>query len=142
MKIEQIATPDLLAYSQILENLVTSNREIQREATEMVFGKHATQDELSPIMGKSIQALREADEKYIEIQKELDMRMKRDLGMNWGIRKSQAIIVEFEKFSVAKNEELLQKDQPLIESAKRISEETIRLNADTKPDTNADNHQQ
>lgn len=125
-KIEDISTSELLSYSTILENICTTHREIQREMVEGVNGGFVQQSEIQDFYDKSVKALKEADEKYVEVQKELDLRLKRDLKLQWGIRKSQGIINEFDAFVVRKNKELTDKTNEMVDSAKKIAQETLQ----------------
>lgn len=125
MDFKKISTPELLSYSTILENIVTTNMGIQREIDNAVSGKLCTADEIEKVYHKSVDAGKEADEAYSEIQKELDLRMKRDLRMKFGIKRTQSIINEFDDFVSAKNNTLQENQKALEEEAKKISEETI-----------------
>jgi hypothetical protein len=125
MNLEKLTTSDLLNYSTILENIITTNIEIQGEAERAVSGGFCTKEEIEKIVYKSIDARTEADEIYAEVQKELDMRIKKDLGMKFGVRRSQSIIKEFDAFISAKNNAAEAENKKLAEDAKRISEENV-----------------
>lgn len=103
MTVSKLSTTELLAYSTVFENVIHTNLEIQREVNNAVSQGFAKPEELEKIMHKSIQAKEEADEVYALIQKELDERMKRDLKIKFGIRRSQSIIREFDEFVRTKN---------------------------------------
>ena len=105
MDLSKNSTSDLLAYSTILENIVNTNLDIQREMHDAVEKGFCTEKEIEKLYNKSIDAHSEADATYVEVQKELDMRMKRDLGMKFGIRRSQQIIKELDAFAAGKNDE-------------------------------------
>lgn len=103
MKLGLIPAGTLLAYSTVLENIIQSNLEIQREMNNAVSEGYCSKEEVDDIYSKSVSALQEADERYQEIQKELDLKMKSDLGTKYGIRRSQSIIKEFDAFVRMKN---------------------------------------
>lgn len=124
MDLSKNSTSDLLAYSTILENIVNTNLDLQREMHDAVSKGFCTEKEIEKLHNKSIDAHSEADTAYVEIQKELDMRMKRDLGMKFGIRRSQSIIKEMDAFAAGKNEEFRKKAKLQAEEAIRISKET------------------
>lgn len=124
MDLSKNNTSDLLAYSTILENIVNTNLDLQREMHDAVNKGFCTQKEIEKLHNKSIDAHSEADAAYVDIQKELDMRMKRDLGMKFGIRRSQSIIKEMDAFAAGKNEEFRKKAQQQAEEAIRIAKET------------------
>lgn len=125
MNLEKLSTGDLLNYSTVLENIITTNIGIQREISEAVSGQFCTNDEIAKIRNKSFDAQTEADGVYEEIQKELDLRVKKDLGLKFGIRRSQSIIKELDAFARNKNLENEKRQQGLESEAKRISEETV-----------------
>lgn len=135
MKLKDLSTSELLSYSVIMENIISTNLEIQREISEAVSGKFCTNKEIETIFNKSVDAKEEADTIYAGIQKELDLRSKRDLGMKFGIRRSQSIIKELDTFAKKRNAELMAQAQAETEKAKAISEETIELleNNENKP---------
>lgn len=124
MDLSKNNTSDLLAYSTILENIVNTNLDLQREMHDAVAKGFCTEKEIEKLHNKSIDAHSEADTAYVEIQKELDMRIKRDLGMKFGIRRSQSIIKEMDAFAAGKNEEFRKKAQLQAKEALRISKET------------------
>lgn len=125
MKLENLTTSDLLNYSTILENIITTNLDIQSEMSRAVSGDFCTKKEIEKMYSKSVGAKEEADTVYAEIQKELDMRTKKDLGMKFGIRRSQSIIKEFDSFVNNRNNEKQTQASDDEEAAKRISEETV-----------------
>jgi hypothetical protein len=125
MDFTKINTQELLSYSTILENIITSNMGIQREIQNAVSGQLCTREEMEKIYIKSLDSHKEADEAYSEIQKELDLRMKRDLRMKFGIKRTQSIINEFDDFVSKKNEQLQKEKQELDESIKKIANETV-----------------
>lgn len=137
MNLAKLSTSELLNYATILENIVTSNIGIQREMAEAVSGQFCTEKELEKIRNKSIDAKEEADGIYESIQKELDLRAKKDLGMKFGIRRTQTIVKELDAFARTKNEAFAKEQQKLEEEAKRISEETIANLSIVKEDDNS-----
>lgn len=116
MKIGIIGAGTLLAYSTILENIIQSNLEIQREMNNAAAEGYCTKEEVEKLYNKSVGALQEADGIYQEIQKELDLKMKSDLGIKFGIRKSQSIIKEFDAFVRMKNNQETTKQEKSLES--------------------------
>lgn len=125
MNLSKLTTSDLLNYSTIMENIISTNLDIQMEASRAVTGGFCTDKEIEKMYSKSVDAKEEADTIYEEIQKELDLRVKKDLGMKFGIRRSQSIIKEFDAFVAKKNNELEKQNQAMADDAKRISEETV-----------------
>lgn len=125
MNLSKLSTSELLNYATILENIVTSNIGIQREMAEAVSGQFCTDKEIEKIRNKSIDAKEEADGIYELIQKELDLRAKKDLGMKFGIRRTQTIVKELDAFARTKNEAFAKEQEKLELEAKRISEETV-----------------
>lgn len=119
MNLSKLTTSDLLNYSTILENIVATNREIQREMLQAVSGDFCTKKEIEKIHAKSVSALEEADNIYSQVQKELDMRVKKDLGMKFGVTRSQSIIKEFDMFVHNRQMDLD------AAAARRISKETV-----------------
>jgi hypothetical protein len=134
MNLEKLSTGDLLNYSTILENIITTNIAIQREISEAISGKFCTAEEIAKINNKSFDAETEADKVYEEIQKELDLRVKKDLGLKFGIRRSQSIIKELDAFVRVKNSENEKIQNNLNLEAKKISEETIANMSISKDD--------
>lgn len=124
MDLSKNSTSELLAYSTILENIINTNLTMQKEMHEAVAAGFCTDKEIEKLHNKSVDAHTEADIAYVEIQKELDMRMKRDLGMKFGIRRSQSIIKELDAFAAGKNADKLQLAKKQQEEALRISKET------------------
>lgn len=120
-----ISTTELLAYTTILENIITTNNQLINEAKDGIIKGFATENELEPIVKKCAISRDEAKGKYEEIQKELDMRMKRDLKMKMGIRKTQDTIREFDTFVFNKNNEIAEKQKETLEAIEEISKETI-----------------
>jgi hypothetical protein len=120
MKIAQLSSTELLAYSTIFENIINTNLEIQREIHNAVSQGFATPKELEKILDKSVKAKEEADTLYEQIQIELDGRMKRDLNMKFGIRRSQSIIKEFDTFVDNRNSEIIREQQ----EQKKLAENT------------------
>lgn len=125
MNLEKLSTSDLLNYATILENIVTSNTGLLREMAEAVSGQFCTEKEIGKIVNKSLDTKQEADEIYESIQKELDLRVKKDLGMKFGIRRTQSIIKELDAFARTKNEAFAKEQRKSELEAKRISEETV-----------------
>jgi hypothetical protein len=125
MKLSTLAAAELLSYSTILENIITTNLQIQGEIKEAVEKGFCEKQAIEPIFMKSINAQDEADTIYEAIQKELDLRVKKDLGMKFGIRRTQSIIKELDAFVAGKNKESKAAQEREQEDAKRISSETI-----------------
>lgn len=125
MNFEKIGTQELLSYSTILENIISSNLEIQREINSALVEKKCTKEEVEKLYNKSSDSIQEADLAYSEIQKELDLRMKRDLRLKFGIKKTQSIITEFDAFVKKKTAEDYEMLNGQTADAKRISEETL-----------------
>ena len=98
MNIREIDSQSLLAYANILENIINSNLEISRECTEAVSGGFVEKEEIEPFYKKAIQASYEDDEAYLLVQKELDSRIKKQIGISFGIRKTQNLIKDFDAF--------------------------------------------
>ena len=124
MDLSKNSTSELLAYSTILENIVNTNLDLQREMHDAVSKGFCTEKEIEKLHNKSIDAHIEADVAYVSIQKELDLRMKRDLGMKFGIRRSQTIIKELDAFAAGKNAEHMKLAEKQTEEALKISKET------------------
>lgn len=137
MNLSKLSTSELLNYATILENIVTSNIGIQREMAEAVSGQFCTEKELEKIRNKSVDAKEEADEIYECIQKELDLRAKKDLGMKFGIRRTQTIVKELDAFARTKNDAFAKEQEKLVLEAKRISEETVANLSIVKEDDNS-----
>lgn len=136
MKLAILTAAELLSYSTIMENIITTNIEIQGEIKEAVEKKFCTKDEIDTIFMKSLNAQQEADNVYSEIQKELDLRVKKDLGMKFGIRRTQSVIKELDAFVSAKNEQSRAAHQKIDADALRIASETqadLKLVPDDKP---------
>ncbi len=123
MKLEKLASTELLAYSTILENIITTNLGLQGEISESVQNGFCTKEDIEPIYTKSKNASEEADTIYSEIQKELDLRAKRDLGMKFGIRRTQTIIKELDAFVAKTNEEFRKAQEIQNVDAERIAAE-------------------
>lgn len=104
-KITELSTPVLLGYSSVLENIMSTNLQLQREFSDAVTGGFATVEELNDLHNKSISANIEADRVYSEVQKELDLRLKRDLSMQYGIRFTHSIMKQLDQFVKDKNRE-------------------------------------
>ena len=98
MNIKEIDSQSLLAYANILENIINSSLEIARECTEAVSGGFVEKEEIDPFYKKAVQAGSEADAAYILVQKELDSRIKKQIGISFGIRKVQSLIKDFDTF--------------------------------------------
>lgn len=98
MNIREIDSQSLLAYANILENIINSSLEIARECTEAVSGGFVEKEEIDPFYKKAVQAGSEADAAYILVQKELDSRIRKQIGISFGIRKVQALIKDFDAF--------------------------------------------
>lgn len=124
MDLSKNSTSELLDYSTILENIVNTNLTMQKEMHDAVAAGFCTEKEIEKLYNKSIDAHSEADATYVEVQKELDMRMKRDLGMKFGIRRSQQIIKELDAFAAGKNDEKMKLVKKQQEEAIRITRET------------------
>lgn len=126
MNLSKLGTQELLSYSTILENIISTNTQIQGEIKESVEKKFCTKEEIEPIFMKSVNAHEEADMIYAEIQKEIDLRAKKDLGMKFGIRRTQSIIKELDAFVVAKNNQFESEQKKQTEDAIRLSQETTQ----------------
>ena len=124
MDLSKNSTSELLSYSTILENIVNTNLDLQREMHDAVSKGFCTEKEIEKLHNKSIDAHTEADAAYVNIQKELDLRMKRDLGMKFGIRRSQSIIKELDAFAAGKNAEHMKLAEKQTQEAIEISKET------------------
>lgn len=124
MDLSKNSTSELLAYSTILENIINTNLDLQREMHDAVSKGFCTEKEIEKLHNKSIDAHTEADVAYVNIQKELDLRMKRDLGMKFGIRRSQSIIKELDAFAAGKNAEHMKLAEKQTQEAIEISKET------------------
>lgn len=98
MNIKEIDSQSLLAYANILENIINSSLEIARECTEAVSGGFVEKEEIDPFYKKAVQAGSEADAAYILVQKELDSRIRKQIGISFGIRKVQSLIKDFDTF--------------------------------------------
>jgi predicted transcriptional regulator len=137
MNLEKLTNSDLLAYATILENIITTNISVQSEISKAVSGQFCSQEEIQKLYDKSVDAGQEADETYSKIQKELDLRVKRDLGMKYGITRSQSIIKELDAFSQRKSEDHRVAEEKLKADAERIAEETannLQIVTDDNPE--------
>lgn len=120
-----ISTPELLAYSNILDNMFNTTLQISSEMSRAVQDGICTKEELEPIYQRMMKANAETFDKHEEVTKELDLRMKRDLGIKQGIRKVQSTIREFDTFVKNKQQENSHVASQDISDAARISLETI-----------------
>lgn len=142
MDYSKISTSELLAYSTILENIIHTCVSITNEADRAVVENIVKLEDFGNLGGEVRQSHELAKEKYEDIQKELDDRIKRDLRMPMAIRKVQSIIVKFEGIIHQKNMERAQSLEGMEEDALRIAGETkdvIPLN--TKSDDNNQNEE-
>lgn len=123
MNCKNIDSQSLLAYANILENLINSNVEILGECSRAVTEGFCEKEDVEKFALKAKAASEEADTAYQQIQKELDIRIKRDLGINLGIRKTQSLIKDFDAFvgmqSVRKEEEHLKS----LSSMKKVEDD-------------------
>lgn len=121
MKFNLIGTSELLTYSTILENIITTNLSLQGEMKEAVDSGHCEVSELKHIFSKSENAAAQADEAYTLIQKELDLRMKRDLKVKLGIVTTKNLIKQLDDFVRNKNKDNQEKYD--VENAKAVAEQ-------------------
>ena len=128
MKLSNISTQELLSYSTILENIVTTNLSLISEINEAIIKGFCTKEKIQKILDKCSDSKCEADEVYAKIQKELDMRIKRDLGMKFGITRTQSVIKELDAFVIKTNQEFAKQNEIDVANAKLISEETVQMN--------------
>lgn len=131
----KIATPELKAYADILENIITTGMQIKNTVNDMISrnsqGDEKEQarmmrdfdDTINPILNQ----VEETEVVFREIQVELDKRMMKALKLKSGIRRMQSHILKFEE----KLSELAD-----IEIAKRTAEMNkakIYTDNDTRP---------
>lgn len=126
MNLSNLGTSDLISYSTILENIITTNNEIKYDIQKAIVEQFISAEEVEKLVSKIISYKTQADEKYADVQKELDLRLKRDLKIQNGIRSSQALIREYEDFIKLKNNEYSEKQKATVSDIEKISEETVK----------------
>jgi hypothetical protein len=104
---ENISTPDLHAYLNIIDNLNTSNQQLANSIGEMhqKNPENLPIKEIQPILNFCKLAYKDHVEISIQLQKVIDSRMKRDLGIVYGIRKTQSLFQKFEDLIAQKERE-------------------------------------
>lgn len=95
-KLENIETPRLVAYLNIFDNLYQTNTQLINSANELVYKGNCKIEDLDDIVSESQLARQEALDISAAIQKELDKRIKKDLNVQFGIRRCQTILGKFE----------------------------------------------
>lgn len=135
MNLSKLTSSDLISYSTVLENIITTNLEVRREISDAINAGFCKEKEIEKILNKSKDASSEADTIYAEIQKEMDMRVKKDLGMKFGVRRTQSIIKELDAFAAGKNDDARKKIEKEEAEALKISEETTANMSIAKDDT-------
>lgn len=126
MNCKEIDSQSLLAYANILENLNNTSLEIARECSQAVSEGFATKEEVESFYNKALKAKEEADNAYLEIQKELDLRMKKQLGISFGIRKIQVLIKDFDAFVSKKSREHEEVREPELAIVKDDSNDSVQ----------------
>ena len=122
-----VGTAELLSYSTILENIISTNLQVMSEMSRAVSEDFSTKEEIEPMYLTCVNCLAEAQEKYKEVQVELDYRMKKDLSMKLGIRKTQECITKFDTFVKRKQDEVANDFNDDLAAAEKISKETLRI---------------
>jgi hypothetical protein len=120
MKIKEVSSLELLAYSQVLENIIQTTGQILTEISKGVAEGMCTKEEVEKMYQTSIAAMQEADEKYVLVQKEMDVRIKSALGFSFGIRKVQKLIKDFDGFVEAKNKIAFEEGQKKNHALKEL----------------------
>lgn len=123
-----ISTPELLSYSNVFENMLSSTSQILAEISRSVTDGICTVEEVEGLYDRILKCNEEALEKHKDVVTEIDLRMKRDLRVKHGIRKVQQAMIEFDTLVKKKQEENTQKSSQDISDAARISMETIAQN--------------
>lgn len=96
VKIKGISTENLMAYSTVLENIMETSRAIVVEANQAIQQRFAVKEDLDDIVQKCLSSMDSNRDIYVTIQKEIDARITRDLGIKMGIRFSQNLIKSFD----------------------------------------------
>lgn len=94
--LKKVPTADLLAYMNVLDNLIQSETGILNQCSQFIQTKKCAQEELQHIIDDTIISRKEALELSTDVQREIDLRMRNDIGLERGIRKAQSILAKFE----------------------------------------------
>lgn len=126
LKISDLETPRLLAYLNIIDNLQQGSTQIINTAMDFVKKGAGTVEDYKEIFTEAGHARDEALQIAEKIQKELDLRMSRDLGINYGIRRCQVLVQKFEKKMTELETENMQKLQDEYKKAAGDADLTIK----------------
>ena len=95
--IENLPTEKLFVYLNILEKFTTMNAELLSWADDAINRRIAPKSRFDPICDKIMASAKKNDEMVVMLQKELDKRLKKDLGISNGTKFQQGLFEEFNK---------------------------------------------
>lgn len=130
MKIKDLETPRLLAYMNMIDNLIQGTAQLINSINEFVENGHIEEKQIVGILSEARTAKFENEKIFFDIQKEVDLRMKSDLKINFGIRKTQALLLKFEDILEEKQKEEALKFAKRTDAAMKIIKENKEPNAD------------
>lgn len=131
MKIKDLETPRLLAYMNMIDNLIQGTAQLINSIKEFVESGQIEEKEILEILSEARTARAENEKIFFDVQKEMDLRMKSDLKINFGIRKTQALLLKFEDVLEKKQKEEAEKFAKRTDTAMKIIKENKEPNADS-----------
>lgn len=114
-KMDKISTSELLAYTNVLENIVESNNMVVRESNSAILNNFGKKSDFEVVALKAVNLSNEAHKTLEKIQKVIDQRMNKNIGF-MGIRQTQKVIEDFHKIV-----EKLQKENAEIDKKPKLT---------------------
>lgn len=127
-KFEKIATPDLLSYMTICDNLYQSTGQLGNEIAKISALNKLSEKEHEQLLAPIREARKDIESVYFDIQKEADERLRNATGLKFGIRRMQSIFQSVE-------DELAKFERREIENLEQEKSKVVDLNPDNNADT-------
>lgn len=96
MNLTNFSTSELYAYADILQDVIQSNNEIIHHSEEAVKRNFGKKSDFEEIIKEARSNILEAEPAFINIQKEMDQRLKKNFKIHKGIGTSQRLLKKLE----------------------------------------------
>lgn len=92
MNLTNLSTSELYAYADILQDVIQSNNGVIHHSEEAIKHNFGKKSDFEEIIKEARSNILEAEPAFINIQKEMDLRLKKNFKVHKGIGTSQRLL--------------------------------------------------
>lgn len=107
MNLTNLSTSELYAYADILQDVIQSNNGVIHHSEEAIKHNFGKKSDFEDIIKEARSNISEAEPVFIEIQKEMDQRLKKNFKVHKGIGTSQRLLKKLDTLVRSVHEENL-----------------------------------